>query len=34
MQKKVIFEEDTEFITKPFNTNDLLQKVREELDKD
>ena len=34
MQKKVIFEEGTEFITKPFNTKDLLQKVREELDKD
>jgi len=33
MQKKAIFEEGTEFITKPFNTKDLLQKVREELDK-
>jgi len=34
MQKKVIFEEDTEFITKPFKKNDLLQKAREVLDKD
>jgi PAS domain S-box-containing protein len=34
MQKKGLFEEGTEFITKPFDANDLLQKVREELDKD
>jgi len=34
MQKKCLFEEGTEFITKPFDANDLLQKVREELDKD
>jgi CheY-like chemotaxis protein len=34
MQKKGMFEEGTEFITKPFKKNDLLQKVREVLDKD
>ncbi len=34
MQKKGMLEEGTEFITKPFNKNDLLQKVREVLDKD
>ena len=34
IQKKGIIEEGTEFITKPFKKNDLLQKVREVLDKD
>jgi len=34
MQVKGIFDEDTEFIAKPFKKNDLLQKVREILDKD
>jgi two-component system cell cycle sensor histidine kinase/response regulator CckA len=34
MQKKGMFEESAEFITKPFKKNDLLQKVREVLDKD
>jgi PAS domain S-box-containing protein len=33
MQKKGMFEENTEFITKPFKKNDLLQKVREVLDR-
>jgi hypothetical protein len=34
IQKKGIIEEGTEFITRPFRKNDLLQKVREVLDKD
>jgi len=34
MKKKGMLEEGTEFITKPFKKNDLLQKVREVLDKD
>jgi len=34
MQKKGMLEEGTEFITKPYKKNDLLQKVREVLDMD
>jgi two-component system cell cycle sensor histidine kinase/response regulator CckA len=34
MQKKGIFGEGAEYITKPFKKDDLLQKVREVLDKD
>jgi PAS domain S-box-containing protein len=34
MHKKGMFEEGTEFITKPFKKDDLLQKIREVLDKD
>jgi len=34
IQKKGVFEEGMEFITKPFKKNDLLQEVREVLDKE
>jgi FixJ family two-component response regulator len=34
MYKKGTFDEGTEFITKPFIKNDLLQKIREVLDRD
>jgi len=34
MQKKGMLEKGTEFITKPYKKNDLLQKIREILDKD
>jgi YesN/AraC family two-component response regulator len=33
MQKKGMFEEGTEFITKPFKKEDLLRTVRQVLDK-
>ena len=32
MQKQSIREEEIEFITKPFNKNDVLQKIREVMD--
>ena len=34
IQKKGIAEEGAEYITKPFNKNDLLQKIRDVLDKE
>ena len=33
MQKQSIREEEIEFITKPFNKNDVLQKIREVMDR-
>lgn len=34
MRKKGMYEEGTEFVTKPYKKNDLLQKVRDVLDQD
>ncbi|MBP1751842.1 MAG: sensor histidine kinase response regulator [Geobacteraceae bacterium] len=33
MQKQGIREEEIEFITKPFNKNDVLHKIREVMDR-
>jgi len=34
MQKKGMFEEGVEFVTKPFNKDDILRKIRKVLDKE